>query len=114
METVACILTSLSKTGVTFWVEGGQLRYRAPKGSVDRRQIEWIRDRKAEVIEFLIRSHSLPEIYKSLPQRSSPEAAALGYENRAPSTDTTTASSPYWKVLHVQEPWELRSFALDF
>jgi amino acid adenylation domain-containing protein len=53
MRAIESLLTSLRKNGVSLWVEGGQLRYRAPKKILNSQELEQIRAQKAEIISFL-------------------------------------------------------------
>jgi hypothetical protein len=51
--TAAKIVRALRDRGVTLAADGNQLRFRGPKGAVTPRLLQELRDRKAEVLEFL-------------------------------------------------------------
>src|SRR5262249_41940411 len=53
MSTVENLLFSLRENGVSFWLDGDQLRYRAPKNVLQAGQLREIRERKLEIISFL-------------------------------------------------------------
>ncbi|MFI9362715.1 amino acid adenylation domain-containing protein [Kitasatospora sp. NPDC053057] len=53
------LIAELRRVGVTLWEEGGQLRYRAPKGAITPQQLEALRAAKSAVVEHL-RAESAP------------------------------------------------------
>jgi SagB-type dehydrogenase family enzyme len=50
---IESLLSALQQTGVQFWLEGDQVRYRAPKGRLSSGDIAEIRLRKHEIARFL-------------------------------------------------------------
>src|SRR5262245_11790008 len=46
-------LAELQRTSVSLWVEGDELRYRAPKGRLTWRELESIRALKAQIVAAL-------------------------------------------------------------
>src|SRR5579862_5027718 len=59
MGGVSDMLSLLRSRGITLTVENDQLRYRAPRGAVSAQEVEWLRARKAELIELLERDNAL-------------------------------------------------------
>lgn len=53
MRTLEGFLSELRQRDVTLWLEDDRLRYRAPEGSLAPEELMELRDRKAEIIEFL-------------------------------------------------------------
>jgi amino acid adenylation domain-containing protein len=49
------LLTDLRQAGVQVWLDGDRLRYKAPKGALTPNLMGELRDRKAELIDFLQR-----------------------------------------------------------
>lgn len=70
MSTVENLLLSLRENGVSFWLEGDQLRYRAPKQALTAAQLGEIRERKLEIIGLLeqVRHLKLDASQPLLPQ----------------------------------------------
>ena len=52
-EVAVRILESARKKGVNLWVEGDQLRYQAPKGSLTTEDIEKLRTQRAQIMFLL-------------------------------------------------------------
>ncbi len=50
MTTTAQFLTTLRKRNVSFWADGDQLRYKAPKGALTPAILQEVRRRKAEIL----------------------------------------------------------------
>lgn len=46
-------LSELSAIGIRLWEDGGELRFRAPKGALNEARRNWLRDNKSAVIELL-------------------------------------------------------------
>lgn len=59
MAGVSDMLSLLRSRGITLTVENDQLRYRAPRGAVSAQEVEWLRARKAELIELLERDNAV-------------------------------------------------------
>jgi hypothetical protein len=55
-DTVACFLDSLRRKGVSLWHRDGELRYRAPKGVLDGKEIERLGALSAEILALLQRA----------------------------------------------------------
>lgn len=53
---IANIVSSMHSKGIRIWSERGELHYRAPSGALSPDEIESLRARKSELIEFLDRS----------------------------------------------------------
>ncbi|RNB51996.1 amino acid adenylation domain-containing protein [Brevibacillus gelatini] len=47
------LLTRLRQEGVSLWEEGGNLRYKAPKGSLAPEDLQSLREQKAEIVALL-------------------------------------------------------------
>ena len=58
MDSVTSILRLMCEKGVTLWVHGGQLCYRAPQQALTSVDIKTLRDRKTEIIESLQKCQS--------------------------------------------------------
>ncbi|WP_375511404.1 amino acid adenylation domain-containing protein [uncultured Nostoc sp.] len=58
MKTIHEFLSKLRHLDVKLWVEGGSLRYRAAKESLTPDLLAHMRERKAEIIEFLLQANS--------------------------------------------------------
>jgi amino acid adenylation domain-containing protein/non-ribosomal peptide synthase protein (TIGR01720 family) len=52
------LLSALRARGVALWVDGDQLRYKAPKGALTPELLDGMRSRKAEIIAFIDRAGS--------------------------------------------------------
>ncbi len=78
--TVQALLADLRREGVRMWVDGARLHYQAPKGVMTEPRLAQIRERKAEIIDFLrhvvaARSHVPP----LLPAEPRPAHLPLSY-----------------------------------
>ncbi|MCC5632613.1 amino acid adenylation domain-containing protein [Nostoc sphaeroides CHAB 2801] len=58
MKTIHEFLSELRRLDVKLWIEGGNLRYRAAKESLTPDLLAQMRERKAEIIEFLLQANS--------------------------------------------------------
>ncbi|MEH2055450.1 MAG: amino acid adenylation domain-containing protein [Nostoc sp.] len=58
MKTIHEFLSELRHLDVKLWVEGGSLRYRAAKESLTPALLAQMRERKAEILEFLLQANS--------------------------------------------------------
>jgi hypothetical protein len=56
MISVPAVLAIARSKGVRFWLEAGQLRYNAPKGSLTADQLAEFRSRRNDIIEFLLQA----------------------------------------------------------
>lgn len=68
MKTVHELLSELRHLDVKLWVEGSSLRYRAAKESLTPDLLAQMRERKAEILEFLLQANSAA--HEKLPQIS--------------------------------------------
>jgi amino acid adenylation domain-containing protein len=59
MSSVESLLSSLRRSGVKLWVEGDELRYRAPQAVLSRVELDELRRRKAEIVGFLQQARDL-------------------------------------------------------
>lgn len=71
------ILADFSKQGVQLWVEGDQLRYRAPKGAITPTVRTLLSEHKTEIVALLRQHHQeggspAPQIVHALDQRYAP------------------------------------------
>lgn len=57
MIRIETILAQLGAQGVKFWLEGEALHYRAPRGALNVENLQVLRARKAEILDFL-RAHA--------------------------------------------------------
>ncbi|HBL12848.1 MAG TPA: non-ribosomal peptide synthetase, partial [Cyanobacteria bacterium UBA11162] len=57
MKTIANFLSDFDRLDVRFWVKGDQLHYSAPQGTLTPDLLSQLRERKAEIIEFLQRTN---------------------------------------------------------
>lgn len=52
-ESVADVLGRIRRKGVKVWLNGGELRYRAPKGVLSREELEQLKSLSAPIVAFL-------------------------------------------------------------
>src|SRR4051812_38768526 len=57
---VAALLGTLSARGVELWLEGDQLRYRAPHSAISPELLQEIRDAKPSIVAHLTAEQSKP------------------------------------------------------
>jgi hypothetical protein len=76
MDIAARVLESVRNKGVRLWLQGGQLRYHAPKGALTAAQMDKLRESRSKIVTLLERD----------PNRAGEDSAALlGQElRRAP------------------------------
>jgi amino acid adenylation domain-containing protein len=119
MNDIRALLSDLRGKGASVWVDGGDLRYRAPKGILSATDLSRLREYKLDIISFLNKAR---ETKRGAPD--SPPLAALGRPNVLPlsyaqerqwfmnqlgQVDITTASV---RLKGVLKPWALeRAFA---
>jgi amino acid adenylation domain-containing protein len=79
MSGVEALLSSLRRNGVSLWLEGGKLKYRAPKTALAALQVVELRTRKAEIIGYLQQIEQLARRAPPLERRSRPQRLPLSY-----------------------------------
>lgn len=56
---IADVLASMQDRGIKLWMEKGQLKFRAPVGALDPRELQQLRMRKGEIIAYLERAQTV-------------------------------------------------------
>ncbi|MGC2777758.1 MAG: condensation domain-containing protein, partial [Bradyrhizobium sp.] len=79
MSTVHTLLTSLRKSGVSIWLDNGQLKYRAPAGGLSQAELAELRSNKEGVINFLKYAHRATGSQPTLGRRDRPNRPAMSY-----------------------------------
>ena len=80
MSSVESLLSALRRSGVRLWIEGDDLRYRAPKAVLSRLELDELRRRKSEIVDFL--QHARDLVGRTAPPlvaRPRPERIPLSY-----------------------------------
>lgn len=72
MRSIDDILSHLRRENIILWLDGGRLRYRAPKGSIASDLRDELHARKTELISFLATEESLPALSEDLDNRHEP------------------------------------------
>ncbi|HEY0682992.1 MAG TPA: hypothetical protein VGD45_11730 [Steroidobacter sp.] len=125
IDSIAPLLVSMYRIGVHLWVEGGQLRYQAPNGALTPERMKILRDRKAEIVNFLAQSQSFPSTEHLLPGLQHAEGAPLASDAWFTSNDREVVDesyelerrgviSPHWDLMDIKEPWELLTVRADY
>lgn len=113
MDSVPHILISLYQLGVHLCIEDGQLRYNAPQGILSLENIDRLRARKSEIIDFLAKSQSLSDVEKFLPSCVPADWGSPACRSEGTSLDASSVSTPYWKLMSISKPWEVRQVEFD-
>src|SRR2546421_278487 len=79
MNTVNNLLSSLRRSGVSVWLEDGQLRYRAPEGALLPGRLAELRAQKDEVIKFLKRARRLTVLKSIFVTQTRPKSLPLSH-----------------------------------
>ena len=80
MSSVESLLSALRRSGVRLWIEGDDLRYRAPKAVLSRLELDELRRRKSEIVDFLQHARDLMgRTAPPLVARPRPERIPLSY-----------------------------------
>lgn len=72
MRSVDDILLSLQKSNIQLWLDGGRLKYRAPKGAFPDQLRAELKERKSEIIECLSKEKHFPVLSVDKDNRSEP------------------------------------------
>lgn len=72
MNGIEEFLSAWRSIGAKFWIENGQLRYRAPKGALTQENLEEIRARKSEIISCIQQRPSIENLPPLIPQTRAP------------------------------------------
>ena len=72
MRSIDDILSHLRRENITLWLDGGRLRYRAPKGSIASDLRDELHERKTELISFFATEETLPALSEDLDNRHEP------------------------------------------
>lgn len=100
MQRAAEIAAWVRSKGVRLWSENGQLRYKAPKGALTPREIEALRDSRAQLVSHLERTRAAEE--------SAAGEVRVSYAYRAPLTFSQRA---HWRVHRLDERPGIRQVA---
>ncbi|MBN8472056.1 amino acid adenylation domain-containing protein [Corallococcus exiguus] len=78
MSAVQSLLAALRQDGVRLWLEGGELRYQAPRGAMTQERLAQLRARKTELVDFL-RQAAGAQAAPLVATRPRPEHLPLSY-----------------------------------
>ncbi|MCY1023460.1 non-ribosomal peptide synthase/polyketide synthase [Pyxidicoccus sp. MSG2] len=78
MRAVQALLAALRQDGVRLWLEGGELRYQAPRGAMTQERLAQLRACKAELVDFL-RQAAGAQAAPLVSARPRPEHLPLSY-----------------------------------
>src|SRR5262245_33099239 len=53
MDDIVNVIGAFSRKGIRLWSENGQLRYKAPKGSLTREEIDELRPHRNQILSLL-------------------------------------------------------------
>ncbi|HEX4974751.1 MAG TPA: condensation domain-containing protein, partial [Pseudomonadales bacterium] len=115
--TVYQLLTDLGEAGIKVWVEGGELRFRAPKGALTPALREAIGAQKPALISFLQQSRSGEVVKKHRIQpisRTLPLPLSFGQERLWFLSQLEPDSSAYFIPFLLELEGELESDKLQF
>ena len=93
MNSVSNVLDGMRHRGIRLWVDGYQLRYRAPPDELTDQEITYLRARKGEVIEILNESRFSVRDARNLHSRLSSDPVPLTFQQ-----------SWLWNVLMPRAP----------
>jgi hypothetical protein len=90
---VAAVLRSIQAKGVSLWSQGGQLRYRAPKGALGSEEIELLRSAKNQIAQLL-------EVSADRPAGTTVELARRPHRDHAPLAFSQWA---HWRLYDLSQ-----------
>lgn len=82
-ETISDVLGRVRSKGVKLWVENGQLRYKAPRGTLSEDEITRLRVSKVQIVEFLEKASDLAYAEPTLEPRTQRDRAPVAYSQLA-------------------------------
>lgn len=100
-DAITDMLVSVRRKGVRIWSENGELRYRAPKGSLAAEEIERLRSARSQIVALLER---LSPAMSAEP----PPQSLLQRRDRAPLTFSQLA---FWHTFRLGERPTIRQIA---
>jgi hypothetical protein len=79
MNTVYNLLASLRKSGVSVWLDNGQLKYRAPPGNLSPARLAELRANKEGLIDFLRYAQQATGLQPKLGPKERPDLVPPSY-----------------------------------
>src|SRR6202035_5000859 len=83
MNDIVTVISAMHAKGIRVWTEGGKIHYRSAAGQIAREDIDTLRERKPEILQFLERAVEAGAINPTVVPRRPSEPVPLTFSQQA-------------------------------